>query len=153
MRDALDRQIIARLCEDIGESLDPFGDLAAELGVPQETLLARVHALREGGQLRRFGAILRHQLAGFRANGMSVWRVPEADIERVGAIIAARPEVSHAYQRPARPDWPYNVFGMIHARSEEACRAIAAALSAETGITDYAILFSVREFKKTSMKY
>lgn len=153
MRDDLDRRIIARLCEDIGEDLHPFGTLAEELGISLEELLARVRGYQATGRMRRFGAILRHQKAGFHANGMSVWRVPEADIERVGALIAARPEVSHAYQRPSLPDWPYNVFGMIHAHSEAECRAIAAQISTETGITDYDILFSVSEFKKTSMKY
>ena len=151
--DKLDRQIIARLCADIGEAFDPFGDIAAELNMPAEALRARVRQYRAQGMLRRIGAILRHRQAGFMANGMSVWNVPDAQVERVGAIMAGFSEVSHCYERPRLPDWPYNLFTMIHGQSEEACRAIAARMAADTGVTAYDILFSVREFKKTSMEY
>jgi len=153
MLDNLDRQIIARLCGDIDDTLFPFKTIADELGIPVEELLVRVQSYRERGMLRRFGAILKHQAAGFKANGMSVWNVPDADTKRVGEIMTSFPEVSHCYERPRMPDWPYNLFGMIHAHSEDECRAIAARIAEKTGISDYDILFSVREFKKTSMIY
>jgi DNA-binding Lrp family transcriptional regulator len=151
--DELDRNIIARLCGDLGDSIDPYGDLAAELGLPVDVLLARIRSYRDAGMLRRIGAILKHQNAGFTANGMSVWNVPDDQVERVGEIMARQPEVTHSYERPRLPDWPYNVFGMIHAHSEPEVRAIAARIAEEIGITDYDILFSIREFKKTSMVY
>jgi DNA-binding Lrp family transcriptional regulator len=149
----VDRRLIARLCEDIGDGLYPFRDLAEELGLAEEELLARMHGYRADGRLRRFGAMLRHQSAGFTANGMSVWDVPDADVARVGAILADFPEVSHAYERPRFPGWPYNVFGMIHARTEDECRAVAARIAEAIGIDASHLLFSLREFKKTSMRY
>lgn len=151
--ETLDRRIIARLCADIDDTLYPFLALAAEFGMAEEELLARVRSYRERGLLRRFGAILRHQQAGMVANGMSVWAVPTEAVERVGAIMAAQPEVSHCYERLALPEWPYNLYAMIHAHTEDEVRQVTARIAAETGIADYAILFSVREFKKTSMVY
>lgn len=151
--DAVDRRLITRLCGDLDASRHPFASLAAEIGIPDDDLLARVRAYRSHGLLRRFGAILRHQQAGMTANGMSVWRVPAEEVERVGACLAAQPEVSHCYERPPLPDWSYNLYAMIHARSEEECRQVAHRLAAETGIDDYTLLFSLREFKKTSMVY
>lgn len=149
----LDRTIIARACGDIGDGLYPFRDLAAEVGIPEEELLTRLRGYAACGQLRRFGAILFHQAAGFTANGMSVWNVPDADVQRVAAIMAACDEVSHCYERPRLPDWPYNLFAMIHGRSEADCRQVVARLAAATGLDAHDILFSVREFKKTSMVY
>jgi DNA-binding Lrp family transcriptional regulator len=153
MLDELDVQIIARLCGDIGEGAEPYQIIAAELEIAEALLLERVRDYRRRGILRRFGAILRHQAAGFSANGMTVWNVAEDEVERVGQLMAAYPEVSHCYERPRIQDWPYNLYAMVHARSEAECRAIATRLAEETGITDYQILASVREFKKSSMQY
>jgi len=148
-----DRRIIHRLCGDIGDGVHPFREIAEELGIPEDELLARLRKYQEQGIMRRFGAILHHQRAGFIANGMSVWSVPDDEVERVGALMAACPEVSHCYERPRMPDWPYNLFVMIHAHSEDECRGVAARIAASTGIADYDILFSTREFKKASMQY
>ena len=153
MLDPLDRKMIARLCGDLGAGLYPFRALAAELDLPEDDLLARIRGYQASGVLRRFGAILRHQTAGFTANGMSVWNVPDAEVERVGAVMTGFSEVSHCYERPRLPDWPYNVFGMIHGQTEEQCRAVAARMAEATGIRDYDLLFSLREFKKSSMVY
>jgi hypothetical protein len=85
---------------------------------------------------------------------MSVWKVPhESDIERCGRIIAGYRSVSHAYRRPTYPDWPYALFGMIHGRSYDDCRSVAAAIQAETGLQDYDLLFSTREWKKIRVQY
>jgi len=153
MLDELDRRIINRLCGDIGESLDPFGVIAAEFDIEREDLLARVRRYRETKQMRRLGAILKHQNAGFTANGMSVWDVPADQVQRISEIMTSQPEVSHCYERPRLPDWPYNLFAMIHGQTEAECRAVADRIAAEAGIGNYDILFSVREFKKTSMIY
>ncbi|HEY3418185.1 MAG TPA: AsnC family transcriptional regulator [Armatimonadota bacterium] len=153
MLNALDRRIISRLSGDIGEGRYPFAELAAEIGITEVELLKRLKDFQERGILRRFGAILRHQAAGISANGMSVWSVPDADAERLGTLMAGFPEVSHCYQRPRMPHWPYNLFAMIHGRSEEECRAVADRIAAATGLSDYKILFSIHEFKKTSMAY
>ena len=153
MLDELDWKIISRLCGDIGTALHPFQAIAAELDLPEEELLTRLRAYKNQGILRRFGAILYHKTAGFAANGMSVWNVPDNDVKRVGELMAAFNEVSHCYERPRFPDWPYNLFAMIHGHSEEECRKVASQIAAKAGISDYDILFSLREFKKSSMEY
>jgi len=153
MYDTTDRTLIAALCGDIGESCYPYRELAEKLRITEEEVLTRLRGYQQQGVMRRLGAILRHQQVGVAANGMSVWNVPEDDIARVAAVFAATPEVSHCYERPRLPDWPYNLFAMIHAHTEARCREHAAQLAIATGITDYDILFSIREFKKTSMVY
>jgi len=153
MLDEIDRRIIARASGDLPRSPHPFLDMAHELAVGEDELLARLRSYRESGVLRRLGAILRHQLAGFVANGMSVWRVPPQEVERIGELMAACPEISHCYERPALPDWPYSVYAMIHGRSKEECLAVASRLSRDTSIREYRVLFSLREFKKTSRQY
>ena len=115
--------------------------------------MCRLRAYRESGLLRRFGAVLRHQLAGFTANGLSVWEVPDADITHVGELLATFSEITHCYARPRLPDWPYSLYAMIHAHTREECAAIAARIAGTTGISSYRMLFSLREFKKTSMQY
>jgi DNA-binding Lrp family transcriptional regulator len=148
-----DRRLICRACGDLDASAAPFRALAADVGLTEADALERLSRYRRSGAMRRFGAILRHRAAGFAANGMSVWNVPEEAVARVGEALAARPEVSHCYERPRLPGWPYNVFGMIHAASRDACLAAAAAVSRDTGAADMRVLFSGREFKKTSMVY
>ena len=151
--DASDRRLISRMCGDIGDSLNPWRQVAEDAGLPEEEVLTRLEVYREKGMLRRVGAMLRHRSAGFEANGMSAWKVPADDVERVGELMAAVPEISHCYERPPVPDWPYNVYGMIHAATENEVRELANRIAKETGITDYQILFSGREFKKSSVHY
>ncbi len=151
--DGTDRAIIRRVCRDIGESLLPYSEIASEIGLSEEELLRRLRLYRQEEALRRFGAVLRHQAAGYRANGMSAWNVPDGDVERVGQHLAGCPEVSHCYERQRFEGWDYNVYAMIHCRKEEECLSVAERLSRETGTDDYQVLFSVREFKKTSMVY
>jgi DNA-binding Lrp family transcriptional regulator len=151
--DGTDRQTIRLACGDLGLERYPFRAWAAELGIPETDLLARLAAYRRSGAMRRFGAVLRHHAAGFKANGMSVWNVPEADVGFVCERLAACAEISHCYERPRFPGWPYNVFGMIHGRTREDCLSVAIRVAESTGLRDYDVLFSVREFKKTSMVY
>lgn len=151
--DETDRAIIRRVCRDIGESLLPYSEIAAELGLSEEELLRRLQMYKQEKVLRRFGTVLRHQKAGFTANGMSAWNVPDSDAERVGQHLAECSEVSHCYERQRFAGWDYNIYAMIHCRKEEECLSVAERLSSETGIGDYQVLFSVREFKKTSMVY
>jgi len=150
---ARDRAFIRELQEDIDLIPEPFAPLAERLGASQEEVLRWLQESKAAGWLRRFAAILDQRQAGYVANGMAVWRVPEDCIERLATVAASLPQVSHCYQRPTYPDWPYNLFTMIHARSKEDCRAIARRISQETGVSDYAILFSTREYKKERPKY
>jgi len=103
--------------------------------------------------MRRFAAILRHRQAGFTANGMIVWKIPEDNVDEKGMKIASFPQVSHCYRRPVYPDWEFNLFSMIHARTIEAAEKIAKEISTVIGIKEYKILFSSREFKKERVRY
>ena len=103
--------------------------------------------------MRRFAAILRHRDVGFVANGMFVWKVPEDSITEVGEKLGAFPQVSHCYQRPSYPDWPYNVFSMIHCKSIDEAGEVAKIIQDQINVDEYRILFSEREFKKTRVEY
>ena len=132
---------------------EPFGPAAERLGVPQEQVLARLESLRERGGLRRVAAILYHRRAGFSANGMGVWNVPAGEILDTGRRMAAFRGISHCYQRPTYPDWPYSVFTMAHGRSKEECDEILDTIAEQTGIAERATLYSSTEFKKVRMLY
>ncbi|AGA69739.1 transcriptional regulator [Desulfitobacterium dichloroeliminans LMG P-21439] len=151
--DEADKSLIRELQGNIPQSLIPFAEIAESLAWPEEKVLARIQSLQRHKVLRRFGAVLRHQKAGFTANAMGVWQVPEEKAEEIGKIMAAFREVSHCYQRPTLTDWPYNLFTMIHARSEEECGEVMVKISRATGIKDYSMLFSIKELKKSSMQY
>ena len=109
--------------------------------------------MQERGLLRRVAAILYHRRAGFSANGMGVWKVPEEQILAIGGRMAAFRGISHCYQRPTYADWPYSVFTMAHGRSKEECDAILDAIAEDTGITERATLYSSTEYKKIRLLY
>lgn len=146
-------ELIKILQEDIPLTEDPFQQIAEQLDLPEEWIYQTLKRWKQEKKLRGVRAILYHQQAGYIANGMSVWAVPEDQIEKVGEKIASFSAVSHCYQRPTLPDWNYNLYAMIHARSQDEVEATAREISQSVGITDYQILYSVREFKKRSMKY
>jgi siroheme decarboxylase len=132
---------------------EPYGPAAERLGVSQDEVLRRLESLRERNALRRVAAILFHRRAGFSANGMGVWQVPEDEILDTGRRMAAFRGISHCYQRPTYADWPYSVFTMAHGRSKEECDAVLDAIAETTGITERATLYSSTEFKKIRMLY
>jgi siroheme decarboxylase len=132
---------------------ESYAAAAERLGVPVATVLERLESLRERGGLRRVAAILYHRRAGFSANGMGVWAVPDEAILETGKRMAAFRGISHCYQRPTYSDWPYSVFTMAHGRSKEECDAILDSIADATGITERATLYSSTEFKKVRMLY
>jgi DNA-binding Lrp family transcriptional regulator len=132
---------------------EPYLPAAERLGVDEDEVLRRLKSLRERAGLRRVAAILYHRRAGFSANGMGVWQVPEDRILETGKRMAAFRGISHCYQRPTYPDWPYSVFTMAHGRSKEECDAVLDAIAADTGIRERATLYSSTEFKKVRMLY
>jgi len=148
-----DKEFIRELQKDLKVIPEPFKELADTLGITTSQLFAKAKEYEDLGVMRRFAAILRHRDAGFTANGMAVWKVPVSKIDEIGNKLAAFPQVSHCYRRPIYPDWPYNLFSMIHARTTEAAEKIVGHLSDSIGIKDYRILFSLREFKKERVKY
>ena len=116
--------------------------------------LAELHRqFLETGRMRRFAAVLHHRKAGFSANAMGVWAAPESEIDRVGELMATFREVSHCYRRPSYPDWPYNIFTMVHAKSQDECEKILTAIAQKTGIQDRSALYSTKEYKKVRVKY
>jgi glutamate-1-semialdehyde 2,1-aminomutase len=151
--DARDRAFIRELQENIEIVAQPFARIAQRLALSQDEVLDWLRQARAAGWLRRFAAILHQREAGYVANGMVVWRAPEDNMEKVAAVAASLPQVSHCYQRRTYPDWPYNLFTMIHAKTREECRALAQKISQETGISDYVILFSTKEYKKARLRY
>lgn len=136
------------------DSATPYADIAARTGSTEEEVLVLLRRLKEGGQIRRFGATLRHQQAGYSFNAMVAWFVEDGfDVDEIGAIMAKRPEISHCYHRRNCMDWPYNIYTMIHGRSQDDCMRVVQELSKATGVTQYDLLFSQKELKKTSMEY
>src|SRR4051794_15147550 len=132
---------------------DAYAPAAEKLGVPVDEVLSRLASLQERGGLRRVAAILYHRRAGFSANGMGVWAVPDDQILDLGRRMAAFRGVSHCYQRPTYADWPYSVFTMAHGRSKEECDAVLDAIADASGIHERATLYSSTEFKKVRMLY
>jgi len=151
--DALTKKIVSALQGDIPLVREPYRQLARELGISEGELLERLSRMKSDGLLRRVAAVLRHRRVGFVANAMVAWRVPEEEVEDAGQAMASFPEASHVYRRPAFPDWPYNIYTMIHGTSREECEEVVEKMSSVTGIGDCVVLYSTREFKKTSMDY
>ncbi|RJQ25793.1 Lrp/AsnC family transcriptional regulator [Candidatus Parcubacteria bacterium] len=148
-----DKEFIRQLQKDLEVTDRPFLSAAQSLGMSEDQVFEKLRYYEEIGVMRRFAAILRHRDAGFIANGMIVWRVPETRIEEVGATLGAFPQISHCYQRPVYSDWPYNVFSMVHCKSIQEAEDMAKEIQGHIKVDDYRILFSSREFKKTRVEY
>jgi len=148
-----ERQIVRVLQHDLALAEEPFREVARQCGLEVEALLAGAQELLQRSVMRRFAAILNHRKAGYTGNVMVAWPVPEEKVEAVGHQMAQFRAVSHCYQRPAYPEWPFTLFTMVHQKSREACEETVAAISREAGIGDYAMLWTTREFKKVRLKY
>jgi siroheme decarboxylase len=151
--DDFDIAVIRALQGDMPVMSEPYAPAAAELGISQERFLDHLAGMQERGLLRRVAAILYHRRAGFSANGMGVWQVPDEQILDVGRRMAAVRGISHCYQRPTYEDWPYSVFTMAHGRSKEECDAVLDSIAEQTGICERATLYSSTEFKKIRLLY
>jgi DNA-binding Lrp family transcriptional regulator len=133
----------------------PYDEAAAEVGMSTEALLEHLGGMVDRKILRRVAAILFHRRAGFSANGMGVWKVPEGEIMETGRLMASFRGISHCYQRPTYEDWPYSVFTMAHGRSKEECDAVLDSIAGECGMgpEDRATLYSSTEYKKIRLRY
>ncbi len=151
--DELDIAVIRALQGNMAVVEQPYRAAAAELEMEQEAFLDHLSAMQERGLLRRVAAILYHRRAGFSANGMGVWEVPDEQIGEIGRRMAAVRGISHCYQRPTYEDWPYSVFTMAHGRSKQECDAVLDAIAEQTGIQGRATLYSSTEFKKIRLLY
>jgi DNA-binding Lrp family transcriptional regulator len=149
----VDIDVITATQGDLPVVSEPYAEAAAKLGWTQDDLLNHLAKMQERGLLRRVAAILYHRRAGFSANGMGVWNVPEDRIDELGPRMAAVRGISHCYQRPTYEDWRFSVFTMAHGRSKEECDAVLDSIAESTGITDRATLYSSTEFKKIRLLY
>jgi len=133
----------------------PYDAAADAVGMDPSVFLEHLSGMVDRKLLRRVAAILFHRRAGFSANGMGVWRVPEDEIQETGRRMAAFRGISHCYQRPTYPDWPYSVFTMAHGRSKEECDAVLDSIAEECGLAgpDRATLYSSTEYKKVRLHY
>jgi len=149
----IEKRIIHELQQDLPVVGRPFAVVAEKLGIGEKELLEKVRELVADGTIRRFGATLRHQRSGFEANAMVVWEVEPERVEEVGAVFASFQEVTHCYQRPTMPDWPYRLFTMVHGSSPEKCREIARKMAEAANVDTYDLLYTDEELKKTTMAY
>jgi siroheme decarboxylase len=149
----LDIAVIRALQGDMPVVAEPYAAAAAAVDMSQQAFLDQLSAMQERGILRRVAAILYHRRAGFSANGMGVWQVPDEQIADIGRRMAAVRGISHCYQRPTYADWPYSVFTMAHGRSKQECDAVLDAIAEQTGISQRATLYSSTEFKKIRLLY
>ena len=148
-----ERALIKELAGDIRLSSTPFSEIGEKAGFSPEEVLQSVGKWKKEGLIRRFGAVLGHYQAGISSNVMIVWKVPKNKSKEIGEIMASFSAVSHCYERPSFPQWPYNLYTMVHGKSRNECWRVAEAISEETGIKEYQLLFSAKEYKKTSMSY
>ncbi|ROQ93308.1 siroheme decarboxylase subunit alpha [Desulfosoma caldarium] len=145
-------RLVRCLQEDLPLESRPFHSMAQHLNMGGDDLMALIRQWLARHWIRRFAAVLNHRQVGFGANGMVVWQCDPLRIDHAGTILAAFPEVSHCYQRPAHSQWPYNLYAMIHGKTEEECHQIAHRLAEAVDLGQYRILFSTREFKKIRLK-
>ena len=148
------KEILKIVQADLPDSATPFAEIARLTNTSEQEVLELLTKLKDEGYIRRFGATLRHQQAGYDHNAMVAWYVEEGqDIDKIGQIMASRPEITHCYERRNCLDWPYNLYTMIHGQSEDDCERVISELVQTTGVTQYEILFSCKELRKTSMEY
>lgn len=144
-----DKKLINILSKGLPTSLNPYKGM----DMPEKEVLDKINLYKKEGLLRRFGATLNHYNVGYNANAMSIWIVPKNKIGTAGSLMAGYKQITHCYERKSYPNWPYNLYAMIHGKTKEECEKIAAEISTKTGICEYKLLYSTREFKKASMEY
>ncbi len=148
-----EKEAIRQMQEDLLLVSRPFNPIAGRLGITLPELFAQAENFQERRIMRRYSAVLHHRRSGFRSNAMIVWNVPPERSEEVGMIMAGHKAVTHCYERPTFPDWPYTHFTMVHATTPEGCEQYSQEISEATGITDRLALYSTREYKKTRVRY
>ena len=150
---SIERKILAVLQKGFPKSQTPYEDMAGQIGIDTEELLAILEDWKKQGKLRRIGAIVNHFKVGYGAGAMVVWRAEPEDIERVGEILAGFKEVSHAYERHVCENWPYSLYTMVHGANAEDVRRNIERMSQACGVNDYRILTTEKELKKVPPTY
>ncbi|MCB7129862.1 MAG: AsnC family transcriptional regulator [Candidatus Brocadiales bacterium] len=152
MADETDIKLLKQIQDGIPLTETPYRDIASALGLTEDDVISRLERLLEEKKIRRFAASVAHRKIGITSNAMTVWRVPPERVDEVGPVMAAFSEVTHCYERPTFPDWPYNVFTMIHGYTDGECERVIETIKEKTGLSDYVILYSEKEFKKTGTR-
>ena len=148
-----EKEAIRQMQEDLPLVSRPFDPIAERLGITTAELFELAVNFQERRIMRRYSAVLHHRRSGFRSNAMIVWKVPPERSEEVGMIMAGHKAVTHCYERPTFPDWPYTHFTMVHATTPEGCEEYSQEIAEATGISDRLALYSTREYKKTRVRY
>ncbi|MDR2669909.1 MAG: Lrp/AsnC family transcriptional regulator [Desulfovibrio sp.] len=149
-----ERRVLRIMQCNLPDSPTPFAEVAAAADTEEAEVLALLRTLREEGVIRRFGAVLRHRQAGYGANAMVAWKVERDGIDAAGVRMARHPLVSHCYYRPSTaPDWPYELYAMVHGRDADERERTVRELARDTALADYVVLESVEELKKTSLRF
>ena len=144
------KKVLAKIPSQFPLTDRPYKEMAKTIGMSEDELIDTLKSLKASGVLRRVAAMLAHRKVAYGHNAMAVWKVDEKDVEKIGAVMASFPEVSHCYERDTGGYWVYNLYTMVHGKHYEDCMKSIERIAYETGISDYHILFSKREFKKTS---
>lgn len=153
--DALDRQLIVATQSGLPLTPRPYHALAERLGIAPEEVIARLKRMLDDGIIRRIGAVPNHYRLGYTANGMSVWDVPDACVRELGRCVGMLEFVSHCYHRPRHPpEWPYNLFAMVHGRNRAEVVRQVETIAALLGESDrgHTVLYSTRILKKTGLR-
>lgn len=145
--------IIREVQEDLPLVSKPFAAIAVEAQCSEDDVMDALNEFKEKKYMRRFAAVMNHRHAGYKANAMGVWAVPEEDCEEIGPKMAGFSAVSHCYKRPTYDDWPYSIFTMVHGHKASDCEETIAAIANETGINEYTLLWSIKEYKKIRVRY
>lgn len=150
--DQIDLELLKVAQDGVKLTERPYRAWGEILGITEKEVIDRLRALEKEGVVRRFAATIGHRALGIVANALIAWIVPSKRVMATGELFAASPEVTHCYERATAVDWPYNIYTMVHSRSREDCLRIADELSHQSGIIDYSVLFSEREYKKISAR-
>jgi len=151
--DSTDKEILKMLQRDIIISERPFQELSDQLNITEEEIVRRIAVMQEKGIIRRLGAVLRHQKAGYKVNAMVAWKVNPLYADEPAQKLAEYNEISHCYLRKPPDNFDYPLFAMIHSRTEKQMEDLLKDISQNTGLLDFVILKSKQELKKTSMEY
>jgi DNA-binding Lrp family transcriptional regulator len=152
LMDQLDLKLLKVAQNGVVLTKRPYLALGEELGISEGEVIDRLKSLQEEGVVRRFAATIGHRALGILANAMIVWIVPSEQVDRIGELFAGVEEVTHCYERATAVDWPYNLYTMVHSKSRDDCLKIADNLSQVSGIKEFSVLFSEKEYKKTSAR-
>jgi len=153
MLNKIQKEIVKVLQEDLPVTEEPFVEIAENLGISEEFLLKEIKYLSDEGFLRRMGGVLAHRKLGLNFNPMIVIETKSEYIDSLGEKIASFNEVTHCYNRPRMKDFPYDLYAMIHCNSEKEAQEIVKKITNDERIISFKLLYSIKEYKKTSMKY